>query len=379
MRYFVLLLTIWAVVFVGCSGDPPPVSGVKSVSLVSQDTNNCGFGVDPCSKTFTLDFTDEGLGEWWFWVEVAGKDDTAVCRPVRLQNDLQTLQINGTVNYFQFSNTSDADSCRIKICSSVNAEDAGKRPTRGCQAYDSLVGVPAFDEECATCCCSNSDSRYWAFAAKDADEVIGVKCYLTTEYGLLCGEGCNSADSAFSGAWIGIMEEYGNSATPFFQAGYIRVRNYWDHPSETERFYVEFRLKNDNTSIFLSSGSDPPSPGSLHEYEMRIEQTLRDFSFRVDDFEVLGFQYPSGGWESETGQWAVWSGEIQGFETDMPGYSSAPCVFSSCKMKLDDGQGYRTVSFTHPPDKIGSSDTEEWHMEYNAGASSFRIWDLKPL
>lgn len=375
MRYFILFLTMCVVIFSGCGDDTPPVPGVAVVNLVSEDTNDCGYSVDPCSKTFHLEFYDTAsAGEYWYWVKIVGNRDTAISKPVKLPNYPGPVEITGTANYFQFSNVV-PDSCDIKVCSSVNAEDAGKLATRGCQAYDYRVEVPVFDNDCFQNCCTDQNldkGWYYASAKQNTNDIVGVKAQILSRYGKLCGECAGSTDYTHQVVFVNISNEDG--ALIFAQTGYLMERL---SGSTDWSFGVYAEIDGDTYEIEIDSIYRLPFEGSWHSYEVKLDYPDGVFK-NYWDGDMWWDWNPQTVWNSKMGTSAQWTGEVYGRETDMAGTSQYPCSLNVCR-SLIYGSGYQSPNFiTDPNVRIGGTDLNEWGIDA-LGQELLKIWDKNVL
>gem|GEM_PF-2612776 len=359
----------------------PQTGGITNISIDSSRTNGCESSTDPCSYTYWLSFDDPPDDQYhYYWAEIVLKNpyqyNESVGNPMEIYNHTTRKQISMTAHYFDLPNTPDYAWVYVMRCDDI--ANAGKRASNTGQ-YQGSESIGAFDSSCGTCCCSKPSPRYWAFAAKQLGNVTGIRCSLDTRYGKLCGEDCGSEDSAWTCAWIGILEEYGDKTTPFIQAGYMR----WRMPPEMgtsieEILYLEFKPSDSDMSMFMPLYAAPPVVGTRNDYELTIDIPTQDFNFFYNGDPVGGFTLQSGTWQSSKGEWAAWSGEINGHETDMPGFSGNKCEFAGCQYSFDGGGYYYDAQFDCPPDTIGTSNRAEWDLHYYSGSNNFRIWDKNP-
>ena len=385
MRQMILFLAIPVLLLIimglGCD-ESPEESGIVNVTITNTSLNDCWPSTDPCSKSFWLSFKDtkNTSQDLYYWPEFDTPYGTYKGKWVKRFNAGGTISMKATANYFGFSY---ADSCELLIGSSFTVEDAVKKnATRRRGHYQGLVYVPDFDPDCFRNCCTDSSSggeeRYKAVAAKDIGEVVGVKAAIETHWGKLCGEDVECTDLGLSAAWVGIQEEFGLPGA-WVQVGYHRLRRQ-DSVTIDPALFLEFGMPACFPgSILIRKFSPLPLEGENHNYELIIDADADTIHFRYDFQVIHSLVLTPCNWLSSTGHWAVWSGEIAGYETDMPGTSNDSCNFVGCEYRRHNEENYTGAQFQQPPDIIGTNDLSEWKINFTNGFNDFEIWDIHPL
>jgi hypothetical protein len=384
MRRLSILLIAVAGLMVGngCEEDQDE-GGVHGVNVDSSRSNDCNSNFETCSITYFVSFKDKAdYQDRYYWAELQGLStdpSDVIGAPIKLYNDGDRKTISVTANYFD----ANPDFYEVWVYKVNSPSDAGDRRRRTSAGYDfdEHISIGNFGENCSFCCCSNTSRRYWAAISKEAESVIGARSNIETQYGTLCGESVSNSDSATSGAWIGINEELGNSSSAaFIQCGYMRHRGIFSAGSTPdEMMYMEWRTvgMGENSSYFAPFTTEPIE-GSTPHYELRVNLENDVIEFRVNGDSLYFVQLNPGDWNGTTGNWVIWSGEIRGWESDMPGTLSDSCSFTDCELERNDGQGFRNASFSKPPDNIGTSDPAEWGIHLWGGGNSFSFWDINP-
>lgn len=205
-----------------------------------------------------------------------------------------------------------------------------------------------------------------------------VSCSLKTRLGKLCGEPASCSDRAAAAfAWVG-LQQYAGSVGSWAQVGNQSFRPDYEG-YRYDLMYLEIWIPElpEPFKAYVDH-ADPnkpnfPADGETHYYEVYYNQSTDYLQFNYDSYGLPVLQLNmSGKWSTDYGRYASWTGEIFGYETDMPGTNGDRCEFSHCMVQTISG-AWDTPSFQTASSY--NADSTEWSINFTPGADWFQIWD----
>lgn len=353
---------------------------------------DCGICFNnPCTRIFYLTVEDSmpDTGKYYphYWAEMSYGNQSVVgdlVSPGYVQNGVYDLiPVRLTVHYYNLlPNVYSLTVYRTDVYA-----DAQLR-----QNYQShfTVGVPVqIGLWCSTCIedCCTSDSlppEGWYYSQIEGGvDCLGIGAVMKSRFGSLCGEPFGSSNEvAHSLAHISMVRYYGSgTGTTWIEMGYMKQRKHVSQGGGIERtIYGEVVDSNGTNYVYLvvsAQDIDAHCPeGSNCLYEIVLDTATGKPRFGVNGgpFYETDIYFPE--WKGIVGERAVYGGEIRGYESDMPGSVSDPCIIHQCKWY--DGNSWIPTAFNQWTGDTLVSDTTEWGLQINS-YQSIIVWDKRTL
>jgi hypothetical protein len=362
-----LLTIICATLLISC-GEPWPPDITEDIKVVF---DSISFG-DCCSIRYWFSISDSlGTPSSWYWPAMIKQNEAEITlagegqRPPIWSDDIY-LEINyiheiePEIYYFYVFRCENKEDIGVM----ENAEGMGIVPE-----WHSIN--PSFGSDCYTECCTGD--KYYVTAKKDSvDNVVGARANIRARLGKLCGHGINTG-YAVSASYISIQAKGVEYYEYFAQTG---CRLFRESGQTTSQFGLYFEISGpDLYKVYDTLIDGRPFDGDTATYQVELDPDTGTWTatFSGHNWKITTDTY----WVSHLGQSVQWTGEIRGWETDMPGTENDKCVMKDCQYKEIGNSNYYDAGFDIYYDHIGSDDLEQWEIDVFSD-TRIRFWDVNP-
>lgn len=207
----------------------------------------------------------------------------------------------------------------------VKALKAGKAKIEVTYKVSGCTCTAEADVQACTCTPKAGGGRWYAYADKNVDKVVGSRAKIKTRYGKVC---CEDEDCTTKTGYHVVYANVSNDAGAtrlWAQTGYGRERNAGSKTINKYR-YAEM---NGATYKVNYDTANPPAEGAVHLYQCEVDNTTGKWRFLQDGAEWQTFA--DAGWKKKTGVTIHFVGEIFNQEDDMPGTDADKCEFTECQ------------------------------------------------
>lgn len=190
---------------------------------------------------------------------------------------------------------------------------------------------------------------------------------------------------ASSAAIIGIQEYItGIDVGYFCQIGYRKRRA--NRGEIKKEVFIEATYLDENYGYVNSPMPEIASPeeGIVHKYYVRNNGSEGSLSFMFDDNEQKKLVLPAPFWKDKIINYAVYFGEIDARESDMPGTPDNPCDIYECRVFTDKSLPTPFDVYFSSSDYISVTEQTddrppEWGIWYEPGGNHIKFWDTNLL
>jgi len=242
------------------------------------------------------------------------------------------------------------------------------------------VGCP---EECRPCCTFadtvdpvDPDARFYAQLEMSIQGLTGVRSRIETQWPTLCGDpDDDDLPGAISAAWLAAVPAP-PASWMWATAGYAFERT--SNGIVREEVYFEVEGSGYHLAVWTWESIDfqPPLESQILEYKLELNDCCGDWYFSIDS--TILYYFEDEAWDTVgTAAAAVFAGEIDHFENDMPGRLENPVDMDFCEGQVGTGTDFMSLDWFGYPDTIFTTDTAQWGIEYESGKVS--LWDKCPL
>ena len=183
----------------------------------------------------------------------------------------------------------------------------------------------------------------------------------------MCSE---TADTTISCAFADVSYEF-QGGQYWAQSGFFRERPGAYSGYNRGRY---FEIQGYGYRQQMDSILRVPAEGSEHNY--RIEMNLYTGTWEAAYDDTVWFVWANDPfWQNTPGNSIQWTGEIYGYETDMPGTYTSPCTIKACSLKTTSSVFYQSAGIRS--DSLFGSNFSEWQIQYMS-PTQVNIWDVNP-